>query len=56
MVFLEIQNRIKQFNPWLIQPDKAEEFMGRFLPDLYIRRESEKPPPQLNRALLVSGS
>jgi len=55
MVSLEIQNRIKQFNPWLTHPDKAEGFIGRFLPDIYIRRETEKTPPQLNRALLIVG-
>ncbi len=55
MLSLEIQNRLKQFNPWLIQPDKAEEFIDRFLPDLYITREVEKTPLQRNRALLIVG-
>ncbi|MBM4333358.1 MAG: ATP-binding protein [Deltaproteobacteria bacterium] len=55
MYSAEIQNRIKQFNPWLIEPDKAKEFIGHFLPDLYINREDENRPLPQNLALLIVG-
>jgi predicted AAA+ superfamily ATPase len=55
MLSPETQNRIKHFNPWLIEPDKAKKFIGRFLPDPYVARKDENISLSHNRALLIVG-
>ncbi|MDO8724270.1 MAG: hypothetical protein Q7J31_18875 [Syntrophales bacterium] len=55
MLSIEVQNRIRQFNPWLLQPEKAGELIGRFLPDPYVRRDGEDNPLLSDRATLLVG-
>jgi hypothetical protein len=55
MLSLEAQNRIRQFNPWLEEPEKATESIGRFLPPAYVGRGMEDLSIGGSRALLVVG-
>jgi len=55
MLSIDVQNRIRQFNPWLLQPEKAGELIGRFLPDPYVRRDGEDKPLLSDRATLLVG-
>ena len=36
----EVLNRIQQFNPWIIQPENADELIGRFIPEQFIGRNA----------------
>ena len=56
MLSLEAQNRIRQLNPWLVTPEKAIEWIGRFLPPAYVLRDMEELSSTENRALLVVGA
>jgi len=51
----EVQNRILQYNPWLTQPDQADVWIRRFLPETYVPREVEPARLQNDRALLIVG-
>ncbi len=55
MLAIEVQNRIKQFNPWITNPDKAESFLERFFPKEYVPRRVEPITIRPDRALLVVG-
>ncbi len=55
MLASELQNRIKQFNPWLIKPERAKEIICGFLPKGYVRREMEEATVRSDRALLIVG-
>ncbi len=56
MIRIEVENRIRQFNPWITTPDRAEHLIARFVPPEYVDREIEKTPlPGENRALLITG-
>ncbi|HOP46412.1 MAG TPA: ATP-binding protein [Desulfobacteraceae bacterium] len=55
MLSIEVENRIKQMNPWIIYPDKIKDTIGRFLPIEYIHRSAEKTFMQPDRAFLVVG-
>jgi len=55
MLSSEAQNRIKQLNPWMIHPEKAEELISHFLPKEYVTRDIEQTPLQKDRAMLVIG-
>jgi len=52
---IEIENRIKQMNPWILHPEKATHFLSRFIPGEYVQRKAENGPLRPNRALLVVG-
>lgn len=55
MLAIEVRNRIKQFNPWVTNPDKAESLLKRFLPREYVPRRIEPIPLRPDRALLIVG-
>jgi uncharacterized protein len=55
MVSVEVQNRILQYNPWLIQPDQADGLIRRYLPETYVLRDAEPATLQKDRALLIVG-
>jgi len=55
MLNSEVQNRILQYNPWLTQPDQADLWIRRFLPETYVPREVEPARLQNDRALLIVG-
>lgn len=55
MLGVELRNRIRQMNPWLSQPEKAGQFMARFIPKTYIPREAEETRARPDRAMLVIG-
>ena len=55
MLGIEVQNRIKQLNPWVTKPEIAGKLIDRLLPDIYVRRDIEQTSAQANRALLVVG-
>ena len=55
MLSIEVENRIKQLNPWMIHPDEAAAFIAQLLPREYVQRDIEITPAQKNRALLVVG-
>ena len=55
MLDTEVQNRIRQFNPWLLQPNRADEFISRFIPGIYVQRDLEEISLTANRANLVIG-
>jgi len=55
MLSSEAQNRIKQLNPWMIHPEKAEELVSHFFPKEYVTRDIEQTPLQKDRAMLVIG-
>ncbi|PQP34622.1 hypothetical protein C6A37_06835 [Desulfobacteraceae bacterium SEEP-SAG9] len=51
----EVENRIRQINPWLVNPQKASVFAERYMPEIYIDRRIEETPSRPNRALLIVG-
>ncbi|MCP4350324.1 MAG: ATP-binding protein [Desulfobacterales bacterium] len=56
MLRIEVENRIRQLNPWITNPDRAEHLIARFLPPEYVNRDIEKTPvPGENRAMLITG-
>lgn len=55
MLSFEVENRIKQLNPWMVHPEKAVKFIDRFLPREYVQRSLEKTSVSTNRAFLVVG-
>jgi len=55
MLGIELTNRIKQLNPWIINPEKTEMYIHRFLPDNYIHRQIEETPAKKDRAVLIVG-
>jgi len=55
MLSSEVQNRIVQYNPWLIQPDQADASVSRYLPETYVPREAEPLNLRNDRALLIVG-
>ena len=55
MLNIEVQNRIKQLNPWVINPERAGELIDSFLPGDYVHRDIEQTHTQANRAMLVVG-
>lgn len=55
MLSIEIKNRIKQLNPWILNPDKTSEFINRFIPKTYIKRNAEQIPIRTNCATLIIG-
>jgi len=55
MVTIEVQNRILQYNPWLTQPDQADGWIRRYLPETYVSRDAEPATLQKDRALLIVG-
>ena len=52
---VEVQNRILQYTPWLMQPDRADGLIRRYLPERYVLRDAEPATLQKNRALLIVG-
>jgi uncharacterized protein len=55
MLSIEAQNRINQLNPWLVNREKGETVLSRFIPSEYILRDLEKTPTFSNRAFLIVG-
>lgn len=55
MLASELQNRITQFNPWLIKPERAKKLIAGFLPKRYVEREMEQASVRSDRALLIVG-
>ncbi|WP_041584801.1 ATP-binding protein [Syntrophus aciditrophicus] len=55
MLNSEVKNRILQYNPWLTQPDQADVWIRRFLPETYVPREVEPARLHNDRALLIVG-
>lgn len=55
MLASEVQNRIKQLNPWLIKPERANEFIDVLLPDIYIHRYVEQYLVNTEKAVLLIG-
>jgi hypothetical protein len=55
MLSAEVKNRIKQFNPWIFNPEKSKEFTDRYIPQKYIIRDPENMPVHAERAFLVIG-
>jgi len=55
MFSIEVQNRVKQMNPWILEPDQAREMIGRFLPKDYVPRLTEKLAVPPERAILIAG-
>ncbi len=55
MFSIEVQNRIKQFNPWVLEPDRARELIGPLLPEDYVPRHREDPAVPPGRAILIAG-
>ncbi len=55
MIQAEVENRIRQLNPWLIYPDKSESLIRRFIPQVYVSREIEKKLLPADRAVLIVG-
>lgn len=51
----DVENRILQYNPWLVQPDRADALIGRYLPDNYVPRDPEPVKLVNDRALLIVG-
>ena len=55
MLSSEVQNRIVQYNPWLIHPDQANALIRRYLPEIYVLRQAEPVKLRSDRALLIVG-
>jgi uncharacterized protein len=55
MPSLALQNRIAQFNPWLLAPGEALSQVHRYLPERYIPRHVQSVPLHPGRALLITG-
>lgn len=55
MPAVEIENRIRQMNPWILHPEKSAEFIDRFLPEEYVYRTAQTSPIRADRALLIVG-
>jgi len=55
MPAIEIENRIRQLNPWIIRPEKTTEFLDRVIPRVYVNRTVEHTSIRTNRALLIVG-
>ena len=55
MLSVEVENRIRQLNPWIVRPEKAPDFLSRFIPLEYVQRAVETTPLRTNRALLIVG-
>jgi uncharacterized protein len=55
MFSIEVQNRIKQMNPWMLDPGQARDMIGRFLPEDYVPRKTEKLAVPPERAILIAG-
>ncbi len=55
MLAAEIQNRIRQLNPWIVYPDKADTFISRLLPPVYVDRSMERTTVSDQRAILIVG-
>ena len=55
MLDVEIENRIRQLNPWLMDPSRASESIAKFLPSKYVPRTIEATTLTPDRALLIVG-
>jgi predicted AAA+ superfamily ATPase len=55
MISREIQRRIEAFNPWLVHPERAFEFVKKFLPGNYVVRSAESVRVRKDSACLVVG-
>lgn len=55
MLGIEVRNRIKQLNPWVIHPEKGKELIDAYLPNIYVHRYIEQASSRINRAALVVG-
>ncbi|MBN1829233.1 MAG: ATP-binding protein [Deltaproteobacteria bacterium] len=55
MVSNEVHNRILLFNPWLTNPNQAEVFIRRYIPETYVLRDVEPINLKKDRALLIIG-
>ena len=55
MLSIEVENRIRQMNPWIINPENTETFVRRFIPENYVLRKIENYPLRADRAMLVVG-
>jgi predicted AAA+ superfamily ATPase len=55
LLSIEVENRIRQMNPWIVHPEKAAGFLDRFIPREYVHRAVEATPFHSNRALLIVG-
>ncbi|MGD8389023.1 MAG: hypothetical protein PVG49_17890 [Desulfobacteraceae bacterium] len=53
MLRVEVENRIKAFNPWILDPEKAADFINRFLLREYVVRAAQQMPLQKNRGLWI---
>ena len=55
MIAAEIQNRIRQMNPWMTYPDQAGAYISRLLPPVYVDRAAERSAVSDQRANLIVG-
>ncbi len=55
IIAAEIQNRIRQMNPWMTYPDQAGACISRLLPPVYVDRAAEKTAVSDQRANLIVG-
>jgi predicted AAA+ superfamily ATPase len=55
MLSQEAQNRIRQFNPWLVYPERAHSFITPFIPANFIHRRIENIGVRENFAVLAVG-
>jgi len=51
----EVKNRIKQFNPWIFNPDKLKEITEKYIPQKYVVRDPENTPIHKEQAFLAVG-
>ncbi|MBN1664453.1 MAG: ATP-binding protein [Deltaproteobacteria bacterium] len=55
MISPEVQQRIRQLNPWVIKPEDADSLIKQRLPENYVLRKGEAVPAANDRAVLVIG-
>jgi uncharacterized protein len=55
MLSPEVQQRIRQLNPWIITPEEAASLIDKWLPQRYVSRKGEAVPAAHDRAVLVIG-
>src|SRR4030042_357539 len=55
MLRTEVQNRITQMNPWVLQPEQGGKLMARYIPDPYVTRDAEAIPATPNKASVLVG-
>ena len=55
MLGIEGENRIRQMNPWIVDPQKGKDILDQRLPFNYVHRNIEQTPVISERAMLIVG-